>query len=134
MVRRSSPKTLVGRELVRPHCSTILLLVVLTSLMVACGGGGSASSGVSNSGGTANTASLAWDPVTAANVSGYRIYYGTSTGSYDQPYGRGINVGNTTSATISGLSSGTRYYFAVTAFDASNNESGYSNEAVKDLP
>ena len=81
-----------------------------------------------------NSASLAWDPVTATNLSGYRLYYGTAPGSYQQAYGQGISVGNVTAYTLMGLSNGTRYYFAVTAVDTSGNESAYSNEAYKDIP
>jgi chitodextrinase len=79
------------------------------------------------------TAALAWDPVTATNLSGYRIYYGTAPGTYIQARGQGISVGNVTTFTVTGLTIGTRYYFAVTAFDTSNNESGYSNEVFKDI-
>jgi chitodextrinase len=80
------------------------------------------------------TATLAWDAVTATNLSGYRVYYGTAPGTYLQSLGQGLNVGNVTTHTVTGLSSGTRYYFAVTAFDTSNSESTYSNEVFKDIP
>ena len=83
---------------------------------------------------TSNSAALAWDAVAATNLSGYRLYYGTTPGSYLQPYGQGISAGNATTFTLMGLSSSTRYYFAVTAFDTSGNESGYSNEVFKDIP
>ena len=53
---------------------------------------------------------------------------------YSQAYGQGISAGNATTYTVLGLSSGTRYYFVVTAYDTSNNESGYSNESYKDIP
>ncbi|MHB8535777.1 MAG: fibronectin type III domain-containing protein, partial [Sulfuricaulis sp.] len=82
-----------------------------------------------------NAATLAWDlPVNAVGLSGYRLYYGTATGKYQQAYGQGISVGNVTTYTLLGLSSGTRYYFAVTAIDNLGNESVYSNEAFKDVP
>jgi chitodextrinase len=80
------------------------------------------------------TATLAWDAVSASNLSGYRIYYGTAPGTYMQPLGQGINVGNVTSYTVTGLTSGTRYYFAATAVDTSGNESTFSNEVFKDIP
>ena len=59
--------------------------------------------------------------------------YGTAPGTY-QPLGQGINAGNVTTYTLTALSSGTRYYFAVTAIDTSNTESTYSNEVFKDIP
>jgi chitodextrinase len=79
------------------------------------------------------TANLAWDAVTVANLSGYRVYYGTAPGTYLQPRGQGVNVGNVTTFTVTGLTIGTRYYFAVTSTDTSNNESAYSNEVFKDI-
>jgi chitodextrinase len=95
-------------------------------------------SGVSNSASAttlaANTASLSWDAVNFPTLSGYRVYYGTSAGNYLQAPGAGINVGNVTNFTVTGLGAGTRYFFAVTAFDSGNNESGYSNEVFKDIP
>jgi hypothetical protein len=72
--------------------------------------------------------------VSATDLSGYRLYYGTTPGNYLQAYGQGISVGKNTSYTLMGLSGRTRYYFAVTAFDTSGKESNYSNEAFKDIP
>jgi len=80
------------------------------------------------------TAILSWDPVVATALNGYRIYYGTTPGTYLQPAGQGLNVGNVTTYTVTGLNSGTRYYFVVTAFDTGSNESIYSNEVFKDIP
>jgi hypothetical protein len=51
-----------------------------------------------------------------------------SSGTYSDV----VDAGMTTSYTISGLAPGT-YYFAVRAYDASGNESGYSNEASKTI-
>ncbi len=65
---------------------------------------------------------LGWDAATG--VSGYKIHRGTASGSYTTS----VNVGNQTSYTVSDLTSGTTYYFAVTAYDSSQEESGYSNE------
>jgi hypothetical protein len=61
-------------------------------------------------------------------VAGYRVYYGTAPRSYLQTRGSGVNTGSTTNFTASGLTSGRVYYFAVTAYDAAGNESGYSAE------
>jgi fibronectin type 3 domain-containing protein len=81
-----------------------------------------------------NTTTLAWDAVTAPSLVSYRLYYGTAPRTYLQSPGNGINVGNVTTYTIVGLATGARYYFAVTAFDTSNNETIYSNEVFKDIP
>jgi chitodextrinase len=81
-----------------------------------------------------DTATLQWDAVLFPTLSGYRVYYGTSPGNYQQAAGSGIDAGNVTTFRVTGLSGGTRYYFAVTAYDSSNNESGYSNEVFKDIP
>jgi chitodextrinase len=81
-----------------------------------------------------DTATLAWDPVIHPNLGGYRLYYGIAPRTYLQPAGSGVSVGNSTSFTVTGLTRGTRYYFAVTAFDTSNNESVFSNEVFKDIP
>ncbi|HYR14606.1 MAG TPA: fibronectin type III domain-containing protein, partial [Mycobacterium sp.] len=81
-----------------------------------------------------NSATLTWDAVLASNLSGYRVYFGTAPGTYLQPLGQGVSVGNVTTYIQTGLSSATRYYFAVTATDSIGDESGYSNEVFKDIP
>ena len=80
------------------------------------------------------SAILTWDPVIDPSLSGYRVYYGTSPGIYIQPSGAGINVGNVSTFTVTGLNSGTRYYFVVTAFSTSNIESSDSLEVSKQMP
>jgi hypothetical protein len=65
---------------------------------------------------------LGWLPDQSQNVSGYKVHYGLSPGNYSQV----VNVGNTTSATISGLSGGIVYYFAVGSYNQFG-ESAYSN-------
>ena len=69
-----------------------------------------------------------------STVTGYRVYYGTASGAYIQSLGNGMNAGMSTSFTVSNLTPGKLYYFAVTAIDASGNESIYSNEVSKLLP
>jgi hypothetical protein len=75
---------------------------------------------------------LNWDPSSATNVAGYKIYYGTASHSYSQV----VTVDNVTSATISALTAGQTYYYAATTVDAAGNESAFSNEAsyVTPLP
>jgi len=57
------------------------------------------------------------------DLNGFIVYYGTSSRNYS----KSINVGNNSQVTIGDLTPGT-WYFAVTAFDHTGNESGYSNE------
>jgi len=115
--------------------SGVLLLLAIAGLLVACGGGGGDSAPGGGGGSTSpKTAALAWDAVTDPDLSGYRIYYGAAPGTYVQSVGQGLNVGNVTTYTVTGLSSGTTYYFAATAYDMSNNESTFSNEISKNIP
>jgi hypothetical protein len=79
------------------------------------------------------SATLTWDASIESDLGGYRVYYGETSGSYDQAKGQGIVVNGTT-YTVNDLKSGVRYYFAVTAYDFSGNESDYSREDFKDTP
>jgi hypothetical protein len=73
----------------------------------------------------AGQANLAWDPPDiSTDVTGYMIHYGRTSGAYSQA----IDVGNTTSYTVSNLIDGQTYYFAVAAYNAVGYESVYSNE------
>lgn len=82
---------------------------------------------------SSGSATVRWALNTEPDVAGYRVYYGTTPNSYLQSKGQGIAVAGT-SHTVTGLASGIRYYFAVTAFDNASNESGYSTEVFKDIP
>jgi hypothetical protein len=72
----------------------------------------------------ASALTLAWDPNTEYDLAGYNIYYGIQPGNYDSI----TDVGNVTQYTVSNLEAGTQYYFAVTAYDTSGNESDFSEE------
>ena len=67
---------------------------------------------------------LAWDPSGDTAVTGFVLYYGTASRSYTQQ----VNVGATTSYTLSGLTVGTTYYFAVRAYNAAGVLSDFSEE------
>ena len=73
--------------------------------------------------GVAADVSLAWDHSVSPGVVGYKIYFGQASGKYGTP----ITIGYQTTYTVTGLGPGT-WYFAATAFDASGNESDFSNE------
>ena len=81
---------------------------------------------VTNSYSHADDVTLTWDANSEPDLAGYVLYWGTSSRSYTFS----DDVGNTTTHTVPGLSAGQTYYFAVTAYDTSSNESGYSNEVV----
>ena len=70
------------------------------------------------------SATLAWQPSPDLTVVGYRVYYGVASRTYTQM----VDVGLSTTATISNLVNGTTYYFVVTAYASSGVQSPYSNE------
>ena len=72
----------------------------------------------------AEQVTLAWDANTESDLAGYRVHYGTASGSYTTS----VDVHKVTTSSIGTLTAGQTYYFAVTAYDASGNESGYSNQ------
>jgi fibronectin type 3 domain-containing protein len=76
------------------------------------------------------SATLQWTASTDSRVTGYRIYYGTESRTY-QAKGSGLNASSMTTYTVPNLTVGRTYYFAVTAYDAAGNESDYSSEATK---
>jgi len=69
---------------------------------------------------------LAWDASPSPEVTGYFVLYGTASANYTLS----TNVGNQTSAIIGDLSAGVTYFFVVTAYDASGNQSLPSNEVA----
>lgn len=102
---------------VRRHCvrnlqSFLPVLVLLCSIVPAI----------------AADVSLAWDPSISTNISGYKVYVGSSSGTYNAP----IAIGNQTTYTVTGLADGA-WYFAVTAFDVDGNESDFSNEVFQTI-
>jgi hypothetical protein len=82
--------------------------------------------------GIANSATVqvSWAANTEPDIAGYKVYCGNSSGSYPNVY----DVGATTSRNFEGLSNGANYYFAVTAYDTSGEESGYSQEIHIRIP
>jgi hypothetical protein len=81
-------------------------------------------------------ATLSWTPPTSntdgsslTNLSGYRIYYGTSSSSLTQTVQ--INNPGISTYMVESLSSGTTYYFGVKAITSKGAESALSNVASK---
>jgi len=78
----------------------------------------------------AEQVTLAWDANTEPDLAGYKVHYGTASGSYTTI----VDVHNVITATVTGLAAGQTYYFVVTAYNAANNESGYSNQVSYSVP
>ncbi|MGI9341525.1 MAG: putative Ig domain-containing protein [Gammaproteobacteria bacterium] len=86
---------------------------------------------------TSGSVTLNWDAPTQNadgsqlnDLAGFRVYSGTSLGNYALV--RTISNTSVTAATINNLSA-TTWYFVVTAYDSSGNESVYSNAASKTI-
>jgi hypothetical protein len=81
----------------------------------------------------AQDVTLSWDESPSSSVTGYYVHYqmgddtspftGTGADQGDSP----IDVGDTLSVNLTGLTDGAAYYFAVTAYDDADNVSVYSN-------
>jgi len=85
---------------------------------------------------TGGEASLSWNPNTEADVSGYRIYYGTTSRNADCPpggYTDNIDVHKVTNYNISNLKNGQTYYFSVTSYNSAKKESCFSEEMKKSI-
>lgn len=72
----------------------------------------------------AGTVTVSWDANSETDLGGYNIYVGESSTVYTGV----VDVGNATSFSWSNLEVGRTYYFAVTAYDLSGNESDFSDE------
>ena len=71
-----------------------------------------------------NYVSLIWDAYPYGNTLGYKVYYDTDTTGY--PYTYSVDVSDVTTYTLTGLNTGSTYYFAVSTYDADGDESWYS--------
>lgn len=111
----------------------IFLIFLLTFILIGCGQGTLKVSSGSNPTSvtllwTASTTNTDGTPLT--NLSGYKVYYGTTSSFYTVS----IDViGNVTTYDVTNLALGTTYYFAVTAYDSTGKESDFSNEVWKSL-
>jgi fibronectin type 3 domain-containing protein len=92
--------------------------------------------GRATAGGTVTPRTIAWtaprfneDGTTLTDLAGYKVYRGTTSGTY----GTVVDVGFTTQYALPVLARGT-YYFRATAYDEVGNESDYSNELVYTAP
>jgi len=81
---------------------------------------------------------LAWDPNSEADLEGYGVYF--KQGASDPPYDlfgyvalQELNDPDNPVFAVTGLTKGSSYYFAVTAYDAAGNESGYSTPVCAEI-
>ncbi len=79
--------------------------------------------------GLGSSVTLSWDANVSTNTTGYRLYVGLASGSYTT-----TDVGNTTTATVSNLTSGVTYYSVVTAYNSDGLESPPSNQVSYTAP
>lgn len=81
---------------------------------------------------TTNSAILSWTLGTDTNLAGYKVYIGTASGTYNYP-GSPFSLGKVNTYAISNLPIGQTYFFAVSAFDTSGNNSAMSSEVSKSI-
>jgi hypothetical protein len=92
-------------------CRNVRVLVVVSGLL-----------GASVAPGSAGTISVAWDGVSGAT--GYRLYYGASSGQYTSS----LDLGSRTEATLDGVADCTTWYVAVKAYNPNGESPQFSNE------
>lgn len=92
----------------------LVLSLGLCLALAACG---------SDDEGPGASRTLSWTAVPDSSVLGYKVYWGTDSHSYEANGDAGPNP----TYTVTGLSAGTTYFFAVSAY-SSGGESGLSDE------
>ncbi len=115
----------------RPLIKKSLASTILIGLILAC-------SLIMVQAVQAGSATVSWNANTESDLSGYKIYYGTTSRTGTDPkscgmcgYATKIDVGNVTSYTINNLTNNQTYYFSTTAYDTTLNESVFSTEVNK---
>ena len=99
------------------------IFLVIMHLFIAFGSGG-CSEGCFSSGERIGKLNLTWVANKEPDIAGYKVFYGTTPGKY----GPGIDVGNVTKFTLSGLIKGQTYYIAIKAYNWYGKESVLSQE------
>ena len=109
-------------------CLPVAALLVVSSLRVSSQetGGGIFSLGISDDA----SVGFSWRANPESDVAGYRLYVGTAS----RVYAAYVDVGNVTQFRLTDLIRGMRYYFALTAYDSSGLESGFTPEVSSQIP
>ncbi len=100
---------LVAAKTLRTYAASALSLLAMTAGAFAS---------------TNETVTLAWNANPETNIAGYRLRYGTTSGVY--PYT--VEAGTNLTATATGLTSGTTYYFTLVAYNTAGQTSASSAE------
>ncbi len=79
---------------------------------------------------TAASLLVTWRASSDADLAGYKVYYGTRSGTYETI----ADVQKVTSYQISNVQNGSTYYVAVSSYDNSRNESSRSTEISAYIP
>jgi hypothetical protein len=108
-------------------------VIVLTAVLAACGGDEEAAESQAPLPTGTGSALLSWTPplqnsdgTALLNLTGYRIYWGTSPGNYS----KSVTIGANLSSYVIEQLAPARYYFVATAISPMG-ESAYSNEVTK---
>ncbi len=78
----------------------------------------------------AQSVALAWNASSSTSVAGYYLYIGTQSGTYTTR----LDEGRNTQATVTGLTEGLTYHFALTAYSTARVESTPSPEIMYLVP
>lgn len=93
------------------HIASVIILIIVLS--------------VSNL--FAGSVTASWKANSEPDIAGYKLFIGKVSGVYSDS----IDVGNTTAIEVNDLDDRSKYFFAVTAYDSTGNESSFSNEVSK---
>lgn len=81
---------------------------------------------------TSGSATLTWAANGEPDLAGYKVYVGTASGTYNFS-GSPFTVGNVTTYTVPNLPRNNTYFFAISAYDSTGNESPLSFEVSKSI-
>jgi len=76
-----------------------------------------------------NSVEFTWEANTEPDLDGYKIFYGTTSGTYTDEVSVAADL---TATEVTGLTAAVRYYFTITAFDEAGNESEKAAEVIVD--